>query len=328
MSRSEVQDEFDHPVGRNRFRILTHSERDRSSVRRAGPGDGTLWGRDQISGDSDPFVDGAFTRCEGIAFNGEGRLFVAGDRALWNVDNDGSVTRLVELFSNLGLAPIGERDILMADFGPNNAFDGNPVRDGIVWRITPEGDTTRVVDGGIGDPNFILVLPDRSLLVSDDATNEIFRAELDGSLEVFTLAVAHPNGMALTDDGSTLYVAQSFQQIRPYVLDDRLWALSLTGGRPAGEPKVVASLGERALNDGLAMDTEGRVYVAANVQGTIWRFDPASGETLLVAEGIPGAGSLAFGRGSFDTTALYVTSTRTGTVWVVPVGSEGAPLHR
>ena len=275
-----------------------------------------------------PFVDGAFTRCEGIAFNGEGRLFVAGDRALWNVDNDGSVTRLVELFSNLGLAPIGERDVLMADFGPNNAFDGDPVRDGIVWRITPEGDTTRVVDGGIGDPNFILVLPDRSFLVSDDATDEIFRAELDGSLELFTRAVAHPNGMALTDDGSTLYVAQSFQQIRPYVLDDRLWSIPLAEGRPAGEPEVVVSLGERALNDGLALDSEGRVYVAANVQGKIWRFDPVGGEVTLVAEGLPGAGSLAFGRGSFDTTALYVTSTRTGTVWVVPVGSEGAPLHR
>jgi len=275
-----------------------------------------------------PFVDGAFTRCEGIAFNGKDRLFVAGDRALWNVDNDGSVTRLVELFSNLGLAPIGERDVLMADFGPNNAFDGDPVRDGIVWRITPEGDTTRVVDGGIGDPNFILVLPDRSFLVSDDATNEIFRAELDGSLELFTRAVAHPNGMALTEDGSTLYVAQSFQQIRPYVLDDRLWSIPLAEGRPAGEPEVVVGLGERALNDGLALDTEGRVYVAANVQGKIWRFDPVSGEVTLVAEGLPGAGSLAFGRGSFDTTALYVTSTRTGTVWVVPVGSEGAPLHR
>jgi len=68
--------------------------------------------------------------------------------------------------------------------------------------------------------------------------------------------------------------------------------------------------------------------VAANVQGTIWRFDPVSGETVLVAEGLPGAGSLAFGQGEFDTRALYVTSTRTGTVWVVPVGARGAPLHR
>lgn len=275
-----------------------------------------------------PFVEGAFARCEGIAFNGEGRLFVAGDRALWEVDSEGGVTRLVELYSNLGLAPIGERDILMADFGPNNAFDGNPVRDGIVWRITPEGDTTRVVNGGIGDPNFVLVLPDRSFLVSDDATDEIFRADLDGSVEIFSRAVAHPNGMALADDGRTLYVAQSFQQIQPYVLDDRLWAMPLADGLPAGEPEVVAHLGAQALNDGLALDSRGRVYVAANVQGKIWRFDPASGETLLISEGLPGAGSLAFGRGRFDSKALYVTSTRTGTVWVVPVGTEGAPLHR
>lgn len=274
------------------------------------------------------FVEGAFNRCEGIAFNGEGRLFVAGDRALWEVDTGGSVTRLVQLYSNLGLAPIGERDILMADFGPNNAFDGNPVRDGIVWRITPEGDTTRVVNGGIGDPNFILVLPDRSFLVSDDATDEIFRADLDGTVEIFSRAVAHPNGIALADDGRTLYVAQSFQRIRPYVLDGRLWAMPLTDGMPAGEPAVVAQLGEQALNDGLALDANGRVYIAVNARGAIWRFDPASGETILVAEGLPGAGSLAFGRGSFDSQALYVTSTRTGTVWIVPVGAEGAPLLR
>jgi sugar lactone lactonase YvrE len=275
-----------------------------------------------------PFVEGAFNRCEGIAFNGEGRLFVAGDRALWEVNTEGSVTRLVGLYSNLGLAPIGERDILMADFGPNNAFDGNPVRDGIVWRITPEGDTTRVVNGGIGDPNFILVLPDRSFLVSDDAKDEIFRAELDGSIELYTRAVAHPNGMALEDDGDVLYIAQSFQQIHPFVLDDRLWAMPLADGMPAGEPEVVARLGEQALNDGLALDAEGRVYVAVNVQGTIWRYDPGTGETVLVAEGLPGAGSLAFGRGAFDTKSLYVTSTRTGNVWVVPVGAQGALLNR
>ena len=53
----------------------------------------------------------------------------------------------------------------MADFGPANAFDGNPVRDGIVWRITPEGDTARVVDGGIGDPNFLLLKLDLQLIL-------------------------------------------------------------------------------------------------------------------------------------------------------------------
>ncbi len=139
-------------------------------------------------------------------------------------------------------------------------------RDGIVWRITPEGEATRVVDGGIGDPNFILVLPDRSFLISDDATDEIFRADLDGSVEIFSRAISHPNGMALADDGETLFVAQSFQQIRPYVLDDRLWAMPLSDGLPAGEPEIVAQLGEQALNDGLALDADGRVYIALNAR--------------------------------------------------------------
>jgi sugar lactone lactonase YvrE len=272
-------------------------------------------------------VDGKFERCEGIAFNGEGDLYVAGNRALWRVDTDGEVAKIAELYSNLGLAPIGERDILMADFGPTNRFNHGPNDDGIVWRITPEGDTTRVVDGGIGDPNFVLVLPDGSFLVSDDATDEIIKVDPAGRLSLFTDAVGHPNGMVLSPDGSTLYVAQIFVSLRPLVIDDRVWAVSLVDGAAAGEPTVIARLGEQAANDGLAMDELGRIYVAANGQGKIWRLDPPSWDATLIAENMPGVASLAFGEGEFDHHALYATSTRTGRVWEVKVGVGGAPLH-
>ena len=90
----------------------------------------------------------------------------------------------------------------------------------------------------------------------------------------------------------------------------------------------MARLGERAANDGLAMDERGRLCVAANGQGKIWRLDPTSGEQILVAEGMPGAASIAFGQGEFDHHAIYVTSTRTGKVWEVKVGVAGAPLFR
>jgi len=273
-------------------------------------------------------VDGAFQRCEGIAFNGEGELYVAGDRALWRVSTDGEVAQIAELYSNLGLAPIGERDILMADFGPTNRFDTGPNDDGIVWRITPEGEKTRVVDGGIGDPNFVLVRPDGSFLVSDDATDEIFLVDTRGRLALFTDAIGHPNGLALSADGSTLYVAQVFASLRPLVIDDRVWALPLEDGQPAGLPEVIARLGEGAANDGLALDELGRIYVAANVAGQIWRIDPTTRETVLIAEGMPGVASLAFGAGEFDGQAIYATSTRTGRVWEVKVGVSGAPLHR
>ncbi len=272
-------------------------------------------------------VDGTFARCEGIAFNGEGDLYVAGNRALWRVSTDGAATKIADLYSNLGLAPIGPRDILMADFGPTNRFNHGPNDDGIVWRITPEGEKTRVVDGGIGDPNFVLVRHDGSFLVSDDATDEIFLVDTAGTVSLFTDAVGHPNGLALSADGSTLFVAQIFVSLRPFVVDDRVWALPLEEGLPAGQPKVIARLGERAGNDGLATDELGRIYVAANGAGQIWRIDPATRETVLIAENMPGVASLAFGQGDFDHHAVYATSTRTGRVWEVKVGVGGAPLY-
>ena len=96
----------------------------------------------------------------------------------------------------------------------------------------------------------------------------------------------------------------------------------------AGPPVLLADLGDDAGNDGLAVDELGRVYVAANGQGKIWRVHPVTGEATLIAADMPGAASIAFGEGVFDPRSLYVTSTRTGKVWQVEVGVRGLELNR
>ncbi|MFC1852084.1 SMP-30/gluconolactonase/LRE family protein [candidate division CSSED10-310 bacterium] len=270
-------------------------------------------------------VQGKFNRCEGIAFNGEDDLYVSGDRSLWRVDTQGEVTRIADAYSNLGLAPVGDRDILFADFGPTNAFDHGANRDGIVWRITPEGDKS-VAASGMGDPNFILVLENGSFLVSDDATDEVFIVDEDGSVEIFTQLINHPNGMVLSMDGTRLYIAQMFKSINPIVTDGRLWALELENNAVIGDPEMVANLGDSAANDGLAMDIRGRIYIAAWGTGQIWRLEPLTSELVLIAENMPGVASLAFGQGDFDHRAIYATSTLRGIVWRIDVGIEGAPL--
>ena len=275
----------------------------------------------------DIFVSGAFSRCEGIAFNGEGNLYVAGDQALWQVDTDGDVTKICDAYSNLGLAPFGNRDLLFADFGPTNAWSHGPNSDGIVWRVTPDGERN-IAAGDMGDPNFILVLPDGSFLVSDDATDEIFIVQEDGSVSIFTQSVDHPNGLALSNDTTRLYIAQMFQSINPNITDGRIWALPLANGYPYGEPEVIADLGDGAACDGLAMDFQDRIYVAAWGAGQIWRLDPRIDERVLIAGNMMGVASLAFGRGAFDQEAIYATSTALGVVWRVSVGVEGADLHR
>ncbi len=277
-------------------------------------------------------VSDKFQGSEGISFNGEGRLFVTANRALWEVATDGRVRKVVDLYSNLGLAAIGDRDLLVADFGPTNAFRQDRNTDGIVWRISPDGNKTELVTG-FGDPNFILVRADGSMLVSDDATSDIFVVGDDFEPKLFSTAVNHPNGLALSDDGKTLYVAQIFKSIRPVIRDDSLWAIDLVDGLPAGAARLVMRTGPLAANDGLAMDALGRVYIAANGDaGQEWRYDPADGDIVLIAEGVFGAASIAFGAGEFDHQSIYVSTTanagRGGKIWRVRVGVEGQKLHR
>ena len=274
------------------------------------------------------FID-QFTASEGITFNARGELFIAADKGVWRACPDGSVTRLTDTYSNLGMAGIGERDILMADFGPTNVFRDGPNDDGIIWRITPQGDK-RSVATGIADPNFILVRKNGSFLVSDDGTDKIYLVDTEGSVGVWTNAVAYPNGMAYSRDQSTIYVAQIFRQLNPVVFDNSVWALQIgQDGRPEGKPSLVGQVGEGGI-DGLAMDELDRIYVADNQGGKIWRIDPSSGKSVLITEDVTNVASLVFGEGAFDHESIYATSTFRGggKIWKVHVGVAGAPLNR
>jgi sugar lactone lactonase YvrE len=263
-----------------------------------------------------------FRGAEGITFNGEGRLFIGANNAVWEAQPDGTVRKLTDVYRHLGQAGIGPRDILAADFGPTNAFQDGPNGDGVVWRITPEGERS-VFATGIGDPNAIIRLPGGTWLVSDDAVNHIYRI-VDGRAEIWSTAVPFPNGMALSRDGRTLYVAQIFSAIGPVVPDNAIWAIPIRRDRPAGRARIVART-ERAP-DGLAADEHGRIYIADNGSGSIRRYDPETGAMVIIAEGMPNVASLVFGEGAFDPLSLYATSTERGggPIWRVRVGVRGA----
>ena len=294
-----------------------------------------LYGQEPISAETGPtfpvtptlFID-EFEASEGITFNAEGKLFIGANRAIWRAEPSGTVVKLTDVYLHLGMAGIGKRNILAADFGPTNVFRDGPNDDGIVWLITPEG-KKQVAATGIADPNFILVQKDGSFLVSDDGTNKIYLVGTDGKVSLWTDAIAHPNGMVFSLDDSIVYVAQIFKSIDPIVPDDRVWAIHIKNLRPVGKPKLVGATGEGGI-DGLAMDEFGQIYIADNGGGKIWRLDPCSGKIILIAEGMAHVASLVFGEGEFDHEAIYATSTFRGggKIWKVDVGVRGAPLHR
>jgi hypothetical protein len=55
-------------------------------------------------------------------------------------------------------------------------------------------------------------------------------------------------------------------------------------------------------------------------------------EMLLLADGMFGLASLAFGAGEFDHQSIYASTTfaegRGGKIWRIPVGTTGARLYR
>ncbi|MCP4896735.1 MAG: SMP-30/gluconolactonase/LRE family protein [bacterium] len=273
------------------------------------------------------FID-RFDGAEGLTFNGQGQLFIGADQAVWLIEPDGTANKLTDVHTHLGQAGIGERDILAADFGPTNVFRHGPNDDGIVWRITPEGEK-KVVATGIADPNFIVVHEDGSYLVSDDGTDKIYLVSTDGTVTVWSDAIDYPNGMVPSLDGSVLYVAQIFGSRDPFTTEDNLWAIPMEEGLPAGQPELVVETGGSML-DGLAMDEVGRVYIADNGSGSIRRFDPRTGELILIAEGMDHVASLVFGEGDFNNYSIYATCTARGggRIWTIPVGVRGAPVTR
>jgi sugar lactone lactonase YvrE len=274
-------------------------------------------------------VEGAFDKAEGLCVFPDGRMFIEGDKAVHEILADGSTRLVAELTDPNGLAHDGLGNILAADFGPTSIFDLGPQvnNDGFIVEITPEGEQ-EIIATGIPDPNFIAVLPDHSFLVSDDGDQNIYLVpQGGGDPQIFLDAVTAPNGMALSPDHGELYVCQSFISPGSIIPDRHVWRVPLNESFEPGPVELLAELPIGSTPDGAVVDEKGRLYVAANTTGIVWRIDPATGVKEQAANGMFGVASLAFGRGGdFPANSLFATQLFGGRVWRLDLGVKGAAL--
>jgi sugar lactone lactonase YvrE len=99
------------------------------------------------------------------------------------------------------------------------------------------------------------------------ATGMIIAVEPDGTFGVAAENLVFPNGMVITDLGRTLVVAETFA--------GRLTALARNDDGTLSNPRLWATLPEKATPDGICIDAEGAVWVALT----------GAGECVRVAEG-------------------------------------------
>lgn len=212
--------------------------------------------------------------------------------------------------NGLEAAPGGS--VLMADSGSRALarFDPRTGRKQLLTthfhgrRYNSPNDLARRADGRIyfTDPPFGLVGFDDSP-VKELRFNGVFRLDPDGSVQLVDDTLSFPNGVALSPDGRTLYVANC---------DARraLWmAYTLDVEGAAGARRVFAEAADLVgthhpgLPDGMAVAATGHVFAAG--PGGVLVFDPQGRRLGLIATGGP-VSNCAFG--DADGRTLYLTS--------------------
>lgn len=250
------------------------------------------------------------SRTEGITFDAEGNLFVSA------IENDAD-DQLLAFMADGSFQPVaGAESILGLESHPDGILAAG-IETGELLLIDPVTGTTDVIAQDLGAPNFVLTTPWDTILVSDDSIDEdtIDEVTWDGAVSTWAEGVPTPNGMVFSLDHSTLYVASTFEQ-------PGLWRIPVSVDGQAGTPEKWVTFPSATTPDGVAIDSEGNVYVALNVAAQIARVDP-QGNFTIIAEGVSTVASLAFGQGEFDPCSIYATSLFGTQLWRVGIGIPG-----
>ncbi len=211
---------------------------------------------------------------------------------------DRTVHTLTGAVSGLGWTPNGELLAVSMDDRRLLRFgaDGAPVTMADLAQFTPSPINDMVVDDGgvayIGSFGFDLHGG------ADFGTGAVLQVRPDGSTEIAASDLSFPNGMVITDNGSTLVVAET--------LAARLTAFTIGADASLSDPRVWASLPSDMFPDGICLDTGGGIWLASTT----------TAECALVLEGgeiadrvsCNGASAFACALGGEDGRTLFIAT--------------------
>lgn len=210
-----------------------------------------------------PVVDG-LDHPEGVTWGPDGFVYAGGEAGqVYRVDLDGGTTEQLGSTGGfiLGLCLDADRAVYACDKGKR-----------VVARMSPSGDVTTYANGtaerAMVTPNYAAFAAGGILYVSDSGTwrgNDgcLWLVRPGGETELASIDLrAFPNGLALSPDGSELYVVLSnLPGVARVPID--------AGGR-LGAPQVAAHM-PRTVPDGLAFDEQGDLYIACYTPDVIYR---------------------------------------------------------
>jgi gluconolactonase len=273
--------------------------------------------------------DGEFT--EGVAVSKDGLVYFS-DIAI-EAKNPGRIMRFDPT--------TGKTTVHVADSGQSNGLFFDPkgrllatcgANIGLrgLFEVTADGKMKVVVDRFEGkrfhSPNDLVIHPSGRVYFSDPRyvgtepleldQMSVYRVDPDGKVHRATTDIQKPNGLILSPDAKTLYVADT---------DNGATGLEPAGTPPSkplmtlnafpvhadgslGPKKVLVDFGQGTGTDGMTTDTAGRIYCAVrkDERHGIVVFSPEGRELAYIpTEPLPT--NCTFGKGA-DSKSLYITA--------------------
>jgi len=223
---------------------------------------------------ADPYLDRYLDHPEGVAVGSDGTVYAGGeDGQVYRVDPaDGTATQLADTggFPLCLTLDAAEETLYVCDFQEHAVFRvplGGQATDGVV----PEAVVRGTEDERPIQPNYAVFDSDGRLFLSDSGDRTapldqsggcVMAVEPDGSTRVLTEALsAWTNGLALSQDESTLYVAETgVGAVSAVHLDD--------GG---GVDRIELVTDEVDHVDGIALDAADDLYLVSIGDDAVYR---------------------------------------------------------
>ncbi len=152
-----------------------------------------------------------------------------------------------------------------------------------------------------------------------DPTGRLFCLRAGGQLDLLLDNIPSPNGLVLTPDESTLYLAVTRA--------NAIWRIPFEVDQSISRVGVFIQLsGSLAGPDGLAIDSQGRLVVCHNGLGCVWVFD-SFGEPVWRINSTTGRQTTNAAFGGPDNKTLFITESATGTVLRADLDIPGNPMY-
>jgi sugar lactone lactonase YvrE len=124
----------------------------------------------------------------------------------------------------------------------------------------------------------------------------VYRIDADGKVSEFTRQVSKPNGIAISPDGKTLYLADhdnGTDKIDPTKPKPKLGPMAIyafpidSQGKVAGERRTLVDFGDQPGCDGMCVDAAGHIYITARSpkRPGVLVIDPTGKEVAFIPTG-------------------------------------------